>query len=244
MGPMRTIGLVGGLSWYSTGEYYRVVNQEVGRRLGGDSSAQVALHSVDFATIRDCHRREDWEGAGRILADAAQRCLAGGADFVLICSNLMHKVYDDVQAAVDVPVVHIADSVAREARAHGWQRLGLLATRWVMEEPFYSSRLATEGLGVCVPEEADRAMVDRVIFEELTHGRVEDDSRRAYVDVVQRLAEDGADAVVLACTEIEMLVTERDTAVPLLDSMRAHAVHAVDLALEDEEAQAGRMLAR
>jgi aspartate racemase len=241
---MRTIGLVGGLSWYSTSGYYRVVNEEVQRRLGGDSSALVALQSLDFATIRDCHRREDWEGAGRILADAARRCESAGADFVLICSNLMHKVYDDVQAAVDVPVVHIADSVAHEARAHGWQRLGLLATRWVMEEPFYSSRLATGGIGVCVPEESDRAMVDRVIFEELTHGRVEDGSRRAYVDVIERLARDGADAVVLACTEIEMLVTERDTTVPLLDSMRAHALHAVDLALEDQGAHTGRMVAR
>jgi len=231
---MQTIGLIGGLSWYSTGEYYRVLNEEVHRRRGGHSSASIALQSLDFEEIRRCHETGDWSAAGRILADAGRRCEDAGADFVLICSNLMHKVYDDVADAVDVPVVHIADAVAAEATRNGWSRLGLLGTRWVMEETFYADRLATRGLAVTIPGEEDRAMVDRVIFEELTRGRVEESSRRSYVQTIQRLADDGADAVVLACTEIEMLVSRADSPVPLVDSMRAHALRAVDLALTPE----------
>ena len=226
--------MIGGLSWYSTLEYYRVVNEEVQRRLGEHASASVALHSVDFSEIRACHQSGDWARAGAILGEAARRCEAGGADFVLICSNLMHKVYDDVAAAVDVPVVHIADAVAAEAQQHGWQRLGLLGARWVMEETFYSDRLARHDIGVTRPEEQDRALVDRVIFDELTQGRVEDESRRRYVDIIDGLAVDGAEAVVLACTEIELLVSADDSRVPLVDSMRAHAMRAVDLALESD----------
>jgi len=233
MGSMRTIGLVGGLSWYSTLGYYRVINEEVQARVGGHSSASLALQSVDFATVRACQEREDWDASGRILADAARRCEAAGADFVLICSNLMHKVFDDVQAAVDVPLVHIADAVASVAAARGWTRLGLLGTRWLMEEPFYAARLAATGIAVVVPDEPDRAMVDRVIFDELTRGRVEGLSRKGYVATIDRMADHGAEAVVLACTEIELLVTARDTAVPLLDSMRAHARLAVDLSLAE-----------
>ena len=229
---MQTIGLVGGLSWYSTLEYYRVINEEVQRRLGGHSSASVALSSVDFSQVRACQERGDWAGAGRILGDAARRCQAAGADFVLICSNLMHKVYDDVADAVDVPVVHIADAVAAEAQRLGRRRLGLLGARWVMEETFYTDRLARHGIGVTVPGEQDRELVDRVIFDELTQGRVEDSSRRRYVDIIDGLAADGAEAVVLACTEIELLVTDADCGLPLLDSMRSHALRAVDLALE------------
>jgi aspartate racemase len=229
---MRTIGMVGGLSWYSTLEYYRVVNEEVQRRLGGHSSASVALQSVDFAEVRACQVNGDWTGAGRILGDAAGRCEAAGADLVLICSNLMHKVYDDVAAAVDVPVVHIADAVAAEAQRLGVRQVGLLGTRWVMEETFYSDRLARHGVGVTVPDEQERELVDRVIFDELTRGRVEDASRRQYVDVIDGLAANGAEAVVLACTEIELLVGASDSSLPLVDSMRLHATRAVDLALD------------
>ena len=232
MGVMQTIGLVGGLSWSSTVEYYRVINEEVQRRLGGHSSASVALCSVDFSQVRACQEDGDWAGAGRILGTAARRCEAGGADFVLICSNLMHKVYDDVVAAVDVPVVHIADAIAADAQRLGHQRLGLLGARWVMEETFYSDRLARHGISVTVPGVQDRELVDRVIFEELTQGRVEDSSRRRYVDVIDGLAADGAEAVVLACTEIGLLVSDADCRLPLLDSMRSHAIRAVDLALE------------
>lgn len=200
--------------------------------MGGHSSASVALSSVDFSQVRACQENDDWAGAGRILGAAARRCEAGGADFVLICSNLMHKVYDDVAAAVDVPVVHIADAVAADALRRGWRQLGLLGARWVMEEPFYSDCLARHGIGVTVPGEHDRELVDRVIFDELTQGRVADSSRRRYVDVIDGFAADGAEAVVLACTEIGLLVSADDCRLPLVDSMRSHAVRAVDLALE------------
>jgi aspartate racemase len=212
---MKMIGLVGGLSWYSTVEYYRVINEQVQERIGGHASASVALQSVDFAQVRACQQSGDWAEAGRILGDAARRCEAAGADLVLICSNLMHKVYDDVAAVVDVPVVHIADAVAAEAAARGWSRLGLLGTRWVMEEPFYGERLGRQGIGVVVPQQ-HRELVDRVIFEELTQGVVRAESRAAYAAMLERLREAGAQAVVLA----------------FIDSMRAHATRAVDLALD------------
>lgn len=226
------IGLVGGLSWYSTVEYYRVVNEQVQERIGGHASASVALQSVDFSQVRACQQSGDWAEAGRILGDAARRCEAAGADLVLICSNLMHKVYDDVAAAVDVPVVHIADAVAAEATARGWSRLGLLGTRWVMEDTFYSERLGRQGIGVVVPQQ-HRELVDRVIFEELTQGRILAESRSRYVDIVDALArDDGADAVVMACTEIGLLIGADDVTIPLIDSMRVHATRAVDLALD------------
>ena len=228
---VRTLGLIGGMSWYSTLEYYRIINTEVQRRRGGHASASVALQSLDFETVRRCQLAEDWVAAGRLLGDAARRCEAGGAEVVLICTNLMHKVADAVAASVSVPLLHIADAVAAEAERHGWTRLGLLGARWVMEETFYADRLAAHGISVVVPDAADRAMVDRVIFAELTQGRVEPTSRAAYAAVVDDLAARGAEAVVLACTEIGLLLTPADSPLPLIDSMQAHALAAVDFAL-------------
>jgi aspartate racemase len=230
---MRTIGLVGGMSWYSTLEYYRVINTEVQRRLGGHASAAVALQSLDFSAVRRCQQDEDWPAAGRLLGNAASRCEAGGADVVLICTNLMHKVADPVAASISVPLLHIADAVAGQAQRQGWTRLGLLGARWVMEETFYADRLAGHGISVVTPDAAGRAMVDRVIFAELTQGRVEPASRDAYAAVVADLADQGAEAVILGCTEIGLLLTEADSALPLIDSMRAHALAAVDFALSD-----------
>lgn len=229
---MRTIGLVGGMSWHSTAQYYRVLNEEVARRMGGHASARIALQSLDFAEVRQCQTSGDWDRAGRLLAQAAQACERAGADLVLIATNLMHRVADDVQAAVDVPLLHIADAVADRARREGWHRLGLLATRWVMEEDFYVGRLARAGLEVHVPDADERAEVDRVVFEELTRGRVEDGSRRRFVEVTDGLRRAGAQAVVLACTEIELLLGPQDSPLPVLDSMRTHAEAAVELALD------------
>lgn len=233
---MRTIGLVGGMSWYSTLEYYRVINAEVQRRRGGHASASVALQSLDFAEVRQCQQTEDWPAAGALLGEAAGRCQAGGADVVLICTNLMHKVADAVAAQIDVPLLHIADAVAGVADRNGWTRLGLLGARWVMEETFYADRLATHGISVVVPDAAGRTMVDRVIFDELTQGRVEPASRAAYAGVVAELAVQGAEAVVLACTEIGLLLTQADSPLPLIDSMPAHALAAVDFALAEPAA--------
>jgi aspartate racemase len=230
---MRTIGLIGGMSWYSTVEYYRVINSEVQRRRGGHASASVALQSLDFAAVRRCQQDEDWTAAGRMLGDAGRRCEAGGADVVLICTNLMHKVADAVAASISVPLLHIADAVAAHAERRGWMRLGLLGARWVMEETFYADRLAAHGISVVVPDAAGRAMVDRVVFAELTQGRVEPASRDAYAAVVADLADQGAEAVILGCTEIGLLLTEADSPLPLIDSMQAHALAAVDFALAE-----------
>lgn len=233
LGGMQTIGLIGGLSWYSTAEYYRVINETVQARRGGHASASIALQSLDFATVRAQQQSGDWAGAGRLLAEAGRRCQDAGADVVLICSNLMHRVADDVEAALDVPLLRITDAVADVAHARGWSRLGVLGARWLMEEDFYVSRLEQAGLGVQVPGPEDRDVVDRVIFEELTQGRIVADSRTAYAAIIERLAADGAEAVVLGCTEIEQLMAGSSAALPLLDSMRVHAEAAVDLALAD-----------
>ncbi len=230
---MQTIGLIGGLSWYSTIEYYRVINESVQRRRGGHSSALVALQSLDFAEVRAMQQAGDWAAAATLLADAGRRCQSVGADFVLICSNLMHRVADQVQAAIDIPLLHIADAIVDRARAHGWSQLGVLGARWVMEEDFYCGRLSAAGLGVHVPGADDRTTVDRVIFDELTVGRFLPASRAAYAGIIERLAAAGADGVVLGCTEIGQLVPSQDSAIPLLDSMRVHAEAAADHALRE-----------
>lgn len=218
---MRTIGLIGGMSWHSTASYYRIVNEEVARRLGGHTSARVVLQSLDFAEVREFQLAGDWDGAAGLLADAARRCVAGGADVVAICTNLMHKVAPQVEAAVDVPLLHIADAVADVARPPGWRRLGLLGARWVMEEDFYAARLARHGITALAPDADDRALVDRVIFDELTRGVVTDQSRAALVAVLDRLAAAGAHAAVLACTELELLLD--DGPLPLIRSADVHA---------------------
>lgn len=228
---MQTIGLIGGLSWYSTLAYYRVINELVQQRLGGHASARISLQSLNFAEIRELQKSSDWAAAGKVMAEAGRRCQDGGADFVLICSNLMHKTSDDVVAALDVPVLHIADAVADRAVAMGWRRVGLLGTRQVMEETFYAERLQAKGVEVRIPKADDRAMVDRVIFDELTQGRVEEPSRAEFLRVIADLAADGAQAVVLACTEIELLVKPEFSPIPPLDSMRTHAEAAVAQAL-------------
>lgn len=228
---MRRIGLIGGMSWYSTAEYYRVINTKVQERLGGHASADLTLQSLDFATIRRLQVEGDWEAAGRVLADAARRCEEAGAETVLICTNLMHRVAPAVQSAISVPLLHIADAVADRALASGWRTLGVLGTRWVMEEDFYLGRLRERGLQVVVPIERDRAEVDRVVFDELTQGVISDTSRATYGRILADLAERGAEAVVLGCTEIELLVGPGDSPVPLLDSMRVHAEAAAEAAL-------------
>ncbi|MEO9322635.1 amino acid racemase [Nocardioides sp. C4-1] len=234
---MKTIGLVGGMSWHSTATYYRIVNERVAQHLGGHASAKVSLQSLDFAEVRDCQVRGDWAGSAALLADATHRCVAGGADVVALCTNLMHKNFAALEAAAaeqGVPAVHIADAVAAVARANGWTTLGLLGARWVMEETFYAERLAAHGISVVVPDAAGRDLVDRVVFDEITQGVFRDESRAGYVDVMRDLAARGADAVVLACTEIGLLVTADQAPLPVVDSAVAHAELLADLALERE----------
>lgn len=232
---MRTIGLIGGLSWHSTLEYYRLINERVAARRGGHASARIVLESFDFAEIRACQTSEDWARAGGLLAGAGRRLETAGADVLLICANLMHRVAGDVEAAVDIPLLHIADTLADHAHARGWARLGLVGTWWVMAEEFYADRLRAAGLTVDLPSHEDKVEIDRIIYEELTQGRVLDDSRAAYVGLIRRLEAGGAEALASACTELEMLVGPGDSPIPLLESMRIHAEAAADWALAGSE---------
>jgi aspartate racemase len=232
MAGMHTIGLLGGMSWDSSATYYLTINEEVRRRLGGHHCAQVVLVSLDFALVRELQLRGDWDAAGEMLADGAVRLAAAGADVIVLCTNLMHKVAPQIEAATSVPLLHIADAVGARAQALGAGRIGLLGARQVMEEPFYRDRLRERwDIDVIVPGDDDRALVDQVIFDELTTGRVEPASRRAYLGVIDRLAGRGAQAVVLGCTEIGLLVGQPDTPMPLIDSALVHALGAVDAVL-------------
>jgi aspartate racemase len=227
-----TIGLIGGMSWDSSATYYRIINQEVRRRLGGHHCARLAMVSLDFAEVRELQCRGAWDEAGETLADAARRLAAAGADLLVLCTNLMHRCAPAVEAATPLPFLHIADAVGARARALGVGRVGLLGTRWVMEEDFYARRLADRwGVDVVVPDPDERAEADRVIFEELTRGVVRETSRAAYAAITARLAGRGAEAVVLACTEIGLLLRPDDVPVPLIDSAEVHALAAVDRAL-------------
>ena len=233
MEGMRTIGLIGGMSWHSTISYYSTINETVAQRLGGQSSARISLQSLDFDEVRSCQLDGDWDLAGRLLADAGRACVAGGADTVAICTNLMHKVAPAVEAAIEVPLLHIGDAVAGVAAEQGWTRLGVIGSRWVMEETFYADRLARHGMTAIAPNQEDRTLVDRVVFDELTQGTILDSSRASYVDVIARLADQGADAVVFACTEIGLLVGTDDSPLPVIDSAVAHAEALAAFALGD-----------
>jgi aspartate racemase len=231
---MRTIGLIGGMSWQSTAEYYRRVNEETQARLGGHHSAQLVLWSVDFAEVEAMQASDRWDEAGEVLADAARRLERAGAEVLGLCTNTMHKVADAITAAVDLPFVHLADVSADAVRAAGISTVGLLGTGFTMEQRFYRDHLASHGLEVLVPDEVDRAEVHRVIFEELVHGVVDVESRQRYHEVIGRLVDAGAEGVILGCTEIELLVDPADSAVPTFATTALHASALVDAALADD----------
>lgn len=229
---MRTIGLIGGMSWESTLEYYRLINQGVAGRLGGLHSARCLLYSVDFAEIERLQSAGDWEATATILADAAVRLERGGADFIVLCTNTMHIVADAITAAVSAPLLHIADATANAIRSAGVRTVGLLGTRFTMEQEFYRGRLRDKhGLTVVVPEASDRELVHSVIYTELCRGEIRPQSRAAYAAVIDRLAAMGAEAVILGCTEIGLLIRPADTELPLFDTTRIHAEAAVERAL-------------
>ena len=228
---MKRIGLIGGMSWESSAEYYRLLNELVRERLGGLHSAECLLFSVDFAEIEAMQVEGRWADAADRLVDAARVLETGGADFVVLCTNTMHKVADAIEAAVSIPLLHLADTTADAILSAGLGRVGLLGTAFTMEQDFYRERLASHGLGVVVPDAEDRALVHRVIYDELCLGVVSETSRAAYLDVIGRLVEKGAAGVVLGCTEIELLVGQEHTGVPVFPTTRLHAVAAVDLAL-------------
>ncbi|WP_323099230.1 aspartate/glutamate racemase family protein [Intrasporangium sp. YIM S08009] len=229
---MRLVGLLGGMSWESTAEYYRLANEAVRDRVGGLASARLLLHSVDFAEVERLQAAGDWDAAGVLLADAAAGLERGGAELLVLCTNTMHRVADAIEAAVSVPLLHIGDVTADAVRRAGISRVGLLATAYTMEQPFLRDRLASHGLTVLVPEEQDRAEVHRVIYEELCLGVVREESRAAYRQVIGRLVAAGAEGIVLGCTEIELLVGQQDSPVPVFPTTRLHVEAAVDAALD------------
>ena len=229
---MRTIGLLGGMSWVSTAEYYRVLNQLAAREHGGVHSAPLLLHSFDFAEVAALQTAGRWDEAGDLLASGAKGLEAAGAELLLICTNTMHKVAPAVQAAVSVPLVHIVDATAQRARAAGLRTVGLLGTRFTMEDGFYQERMRAHGLRVVVPGEADRETVHRVIFEELCAGVTTEASRQAYRQAIAWLVAAGAEGVVLGCTEIELLVSQADSPVEVFATTRIHAEAAITAAAQ------------
>ncbi|HGM6769823.1 aspartate/glutamate racemase family protein [Stenotrophomonas maltophilia] len=229
---MKTLGLIGGMSWESSAQYYRLINEEVRRRLGAAHSAQLLMWSVDFAPIKQLQHDGDWDALARHMVDAAERLQAGGADVLLICTNTMHALTTQIEAACPLPLLHIADPTATAIVAAGWRRVGLLGTAFTMEQDFYRGRLAGRfGLEVLVPEAEDRQQVHDIIYQELIAGVVSERSRQVYADVIARLVARGAEAIILGCTEIMLLVRPQDSAVPLFDTTSLHAQAAVDAAL-------------
>jgi aspartate racemase len=220
---LKTIGLLGGMSWESTVPYYRLINQAVGRRLGGLHSAKILLLSVDFQEIETLQHAGDWTTAGALLAEAGQRLEQAGADFLVICTNTMHKVAPAIEGAVGIPILHIADATAEVIRQAGLRTVGLLGTRFTMEESFYRDRLEERGLRVIVPSAADRERVHRVIYDELCQGRILDTSRADYEQILDRLVAGGAQGIILGCTEIGLLVGPESSSVPLFDTTAIHA---------------------
>ena len=232
---MKTIGLIGGMSWESSQEYYRIINQEMRARLGGTHSAKSLMWSMDFGEIEQFQHAGKWDELKERMIEAAQNLEKGGADFILICTNTMHKMAADVASATSIPLIHIADPTAEKIKAAGFSKAGLLGTAFTMEQDFYKGRLTSKhGLEVLVPDDADRKTVHDIIYQELVAGEVRDASREKYRAVIHRLVERGAEAIILGCTEIMLLVSQQDSPVPVFDTTRLHAEAAVDLALSTQ----------
>jgi len=230
---MKTIGLIGGMSWESTAHYYQSINEGVKQRLGGLHSAQIVLYSVDFHDIERLQHAGKWDEAGACLAQAARSLEAAGADFLVLCTNTMHKVVPAIEAAVKIPFLHIADPTANAVKSADIRRIGLLGTRFTMEQDFYRGRLeALHGLQVLIPDDADRNVVHDVIYNELCLGIVREQSRQAYREVIDRLVAQGAQGIILGCTEIAMLVSPADSPVPVFDTTAIHASSAVEFSLQ------------
>ena len=228
---MKTIGLIGGMSWESTQTYYRLINQHVRTALGGLHSAKVVLYSVDFAEIEALQHQGNWQATAEILAAASKAVEAAGADFLVLCTNTMHKVAEPLEAAVSIPLLHIADATAQVLQQQGITCVGLLGTRFTMEQAFYIERLQRHGIEVVVPTEPQRERVHSVIYQELCLGVVKADAKADYLNIVASLAERGAQGVILGCTEIGLLIQQADTSVPLFDTTEIHAAQAVQRAL-------------
>lgn len=229
---MKTIGLLGGMSWESTVPYYQIINETVKAALGGLHSAKILLYSVDFAEIEACQAAGDWDRSAAILGEAAQSLERAGADLLVICTNTMHKVAPQIQAQIRIPLVHIAEATADALHRSGITKVALLGTKYTMTQDFYKDKLIASGIDVLIPDEDDIAFVNHVIYDELCLGVISEDSRRGYLAVIDKLAAKGAQGVILGCTEIGLLIRPSDTALPVFDTTRIHAERAASLALE------------
>ncbi|EKO3563484.1 aspartate/glutamate racemase family protein [Vibrio fluvialis] len=229
---MKTIGMIGGMSWESTLSYYKAINEGIKAALGGLNSAQICLYSVNFEPIEKLQHEGKWDETAQLLVQAAKSVEAGGADFLLICTNTMHKVAPEIEAQISIPILHIADATAKQLQQDGIERVGLLGTRFTMEQEFYKGRLQQQfGIDVLIPDAEQRQQVHRVIYEELCLGTIRPESRAQYIEIVEDLHRRGAQAVILGCTEIALLIQQHDTDVPLYDTTKIHAEQAVQLAL-------------
>ncbi|HHP1114138.1 aspartate/glutamate racemase family protein [Bacillus cereus group sp. MYBK163-2] len=229
---MKTIGLIGGMSWESTSEYYRIINEEIKERLGGLHSAKCLINSVDFEEIERFQSRGDWNGAGEVLANAAYSLQKGGADFIIICTNTMHKVVEKIKEKIDIPVLHIADATAKEIKRKDIQKVGLLGTKYTMEQDFYKSRIEEHDIKVIVPSGRNREKVNEVIYTELCLGKIVVQSREYYKRVIEELVQEGAQGIILGCTEIGLLIKQENVSVPIFDTAHIHAIEAVKVALD------------
>lgn len=228
---MKTIGLIGGMSWESTVPYYQIINKEVKNRLGGLHSAKVILYSVEFDEIEKCQSNGDWEKSGDILGNAAKGLEAAGADFILICTNTMHKVAPQIQSMIHIPIIHIADATAEELEKCQIRSVGLLGTKYTMTQEFYKQRLIDRGIDVVIPDVEDIDVVNDIIFHELCIGKIKEESRKKFQKIIDSLKDKGADGVILGCTEIGLLIHQADSLLPVFDTTVIHAKRAVEIAL-------------
>ncbi|MBS4192782.1 aspartate/glutamate racemase family protein [Bacillus sp. FJAT-49705] len=229
---MKTIGLIGGMSWESSVEYYRIINEEVKKRLGGLHSAKCLLYSVDFEEIERYQAVGAWDKAGELLGNVALSLEKGGAEFIVICTNTMHKVIENIKEKINIPILHIAEATANQIKKSNITTVGLLGTKYTMEQDFYKSRIESNGIQVLVPSHTEREMVNKVIYEELCLGNIQQSARDYYKKVIKRLVENGAEGIILGCTEIGLLVKQEDSEVPLFDTTVIHAIEAVNKAIE------------
>lgn len=232
---MKTIGLIGGMSWESTVTYYQIVNETVKRELGGLHSAKVLLYSVDFAEIEAYQAKGEWEASARVLSQAAVNLEKAGADFIVICTNTMHKVAPEIQREISIPVIHIAEATAEELKKNGITKVGLLGTKYTMTQEFYKSKLTEAGIAVVIPEEEGITAVNDVIYKELCLGIISEQSKQKFLSVIEDLQRKGARGVILGCTEIGLLIGQEDTTLPVFDTTLIHATKAAMLAIEGEK---------
>ncbi|OCG00188.1 aspartate/glutamate racemase family protein [Gilliamella sp. wkB112] len=230
---MKTIGLIGGMSWESTVTYYQVINQVIAKSLGGLHSAKSILYSVDFQEIESCQANNEWDKSALILIDAAKRLEGAGADFIVICTNTMHKVADQIQNAITIPIIHIADVTAKHLLNQNINSVALLGTKYTMEQDFYKAKLVEKGLDVLIPDESDRNVINNIIYDELCRGIIKPESKQAYLTIIEKLAKRGAKGVILGCTEIGLLISQQDCAIPFFDTALLHAQEAAMLSISE-----------